>query len=67
MRENLKTKDQERINIIIDSQTRKALEKIKTIGVNNDTTAIKMAVLHLAQHIEREEVFVDRGGNNLIQ
>jgi hypothetical protein len=26
-----------------------------------------MAVLHLAQHIEREEVFVDRGGNNLIQ
>lgn len=52
-----------RINIMLDEEGRKKLDLIKSIGISTDTTAVIMAIYHLAQHIERGEVFVDRNEN----
>jgi len=56
-------KDLVRINVLLDGNGIKKLEKIKSIGISTDTTAITMAIYHLAQHIEKGEVFVDRATN----
>jgi len=49
-----------RTNIIIDEETRRKLDIIKSLGISTDTTAITMAIYHLAQHVEKGEVFVDK-------
>lgn len=60
-------KDLVRINVLLDAAGIKKLEKIKSIGISTDTTAITMAIYHLAQHIERGEVFVDSSKNESVQ
>lgn len=57
-----------RINIRIDKETREKLDLIKSIGIKSDTNAVTIAIYHLAQHIEKGEVFTDKNnnGNNIV-